>query len=170
MAIKANMIIEVMGRPPEHVKRALEEIADKLGEEKEVELKNKKIHEPKLIDPKESGIYTSFTEIEAEFDTLIRLLDIVFIYMPASLEITHPPEVKMNLNDFNTIINTLALRLHRYDAVAKRLNFERDIFLKQLEQAGIQPGIQPPQIPSQAQKEKEEKKEKKKGERKKSKK
>ncbi len=47
--IGVNMIIEVIGRPPEHLVETMENIVGQIGEEKGVRIIEKKIHEPVLM-------------------------------------------------------------------------------------------------------------------------
>ena len=67
----ANLIIEVLGRPKEHLIAALEDILKKINEEKGIEIRNKKVHEPVLLkDQKDT--YTSFAEIEVGVEEIGR--------------------------------------------------------------------------------------------------
>jgi len=47
--IKAVLIFEVIGRPPEHLTETLNEIIKKVDEEKGVSVKEKKVNEPVLM-------------------------------------------------------------------------------------------------------------------------
>ena len=47
--INAALIIEVIGKPPEHLTKKLKEISEKINEESGIEIANKKINEPGLI-------------------------------------------------------------------------------------------------------------------------
>jgi len=67
--ITAIIIIEVLGRPPEHIIEVLDEIIEKLGAEKGVKINDKKIREPTLLKDKKD-LYTSFVEIEVEVEGL----------------------------------------------------------------------------------------------------
>ncbi len=149
--IRAFLIFEMLGRPPEHLEKTLNEFIDKIGNEKDIEIINKKTNEPRKIEEAKEEIFTSFAETEIEFEDISSFLKIVFGYMPSHIEIAEPEEIKMKNFDFNGFINELTRKLHQYDEIAKRLAIERGILLGQLQQAGIQPRIPMPQPRQQIQ-------------------
>ncbi len=134
--ISAILIIEVLGRPAEHVASALNQLTETIGREQDVQIINKKIYPPKQTE-KTQDMFLAFAEIELKAKNLARLTELCFAYMPSSIEIIKPYDLKMTLNDANAILNLLTARLHNYDAIAKRLTIENAILQNQLRQAGI---------------------------------
>lgn len=134
--ITAILVIEVLGRPAEHVASALEQLVERLGKEPEIQIVNKRFYKPKEAE-KTKGMFFAFVDIEVKTRTISRLAEICFAYMPSSVEIVQPYELKMTLNDANAILNLLVARLHNYDAIAKSLTIENTILQNQLRQAGI---------------------------------
>lgn len=127
------MIIEVMGRPPEHIIDSLKTLTDRLSKEKGVSVKKISIREAVAIKDARD-LYSSFAEIELEFDSLTTCLGIVFAYMPSNLEIISPEQFKLKNEDVNGIVNTLAARLHEYDAIAKKLVADRQALMKKIQE------------------------------------
>jgi len=131
--IRALFIFEVLGRPPEHIKQALEKVVEKLGEVKGVDIKRKDFHEPKLIDDekaKAKGFYTAFAEVEADVETLNLVFGIVVNMLPAHVEILKPDELRLKNFDLSAVLGELALKIHRYDDIAKAVMIERDKMIK----------------------------------------
>ena len=87
--INAMLVLEIIGRPPGHLVETLEEIIDKIGKTKGVKLIKKTIHEPKEISGKKD-IYNTFSEVEIEADEPIVIVNLIFNYMPAHVEIISP--------------------------------------------------------------------------------
>ncbi|HIJ98385.1 TPA: hypothetical protein H1005_00375 [archaeon] len=129
--LRALIIIEILGKPPEHVKTALETIVSRLSAEKGVKILEKTLHEPVPV-PDSQTLFTSFAEIEFEVETIETLFGIVFVYMPAHIEIIKPEKITLANTNLTDIINSLAEKLHNYDAIAKRLVVDRDELLKKL--------------------------------------
>lgn len=121
--IRAIMIVEVAGRPAEYVREGLETHVSRLNEMKDVEVISKTFSEPKRIEHKEEA-YSCFSEIEFEVPTFQRLLDLVFDFMPSSIEIIHPGRIEMDSQEATMFINNMAGRLHRYDEIAKIAQFK----------------------------------------------
>jgi hypothetical protein len=130
--VKANIIIELMGRPKEHLKEALKTLVVKMGSEKGVRLIDKRYHSPKAM-KKTDNLFVSFAEINMEFDSLEYFFAIIMGYMPSNVEIYEPERFKLNTHELNSFSNYIVSKLHRYDELAKRALVERDILLKQLQ-------------------------------------
>jgi hypothetical protein len=131
--INAILILEVLGKPPEHLKETLGKIADAIGNEKDVEIKNKKINDAVEM-PNKKGYYTSFAEIEVETKAIIQLIGLMFRYMPAHIEILSPENLKLNNNELGELLNEVVRRLHGYDEIARMMQLEKKIIEKNFKQ------------------------------------
>lgn len=129
--LKANIIMEVLGRPPEHITEAIAALVDKLGSEKGVKVLDKKIHDPTPVrDSKD--LFTTFAELSLEIDSLSNLFGIMFAYMPANVEIVSPESFTLSNIELNELANRLMARLHDYDAITKKFVYERNFLLGKL--------------------------------------
>lgn len=129
--IKATLVLEILGKPAEHIKSALVSLIEKLGAEQGVAVIEKTIHEPSLVkDSKE--IFTAFAEVSVEFNALENYFGILFAYMPSHVEITSPLNFSISNTDFNELGNKLLARLHDYDAITKKFVYERNFLLNKL--------------------------------------
>lgn len=115
--IKAIIIVEIMGRPPEYAQDALKNHVGQIRNKKGVSVISESVSEPKKIE--NSDLYTCFAEIEFEAETLFNLIEIIFDYMPSSVEILEPDELVFGINDATNFLNDLTGRLHKYDEIAK---------------------------------------------------
>jgi len=130
--IKAILIFEMLGRPPEHLKDTLFKFIDRISKESGVNIFDKKINEPKRIEEAKQELYSTFAEVEADFDNINTLLNIIFIYMPSHIEIISPSEVSLKNSQINDLSNEITRKLHQYDELAKRLMIEKQILENQL--------------------------------------
>lgn len=130
--IKANLIVELMGRPKEHLREALRTLVVKMGSEKGVSLIDKKYHNPKVV-KKANNLFITFAEINLEFDSFEHFFAIIMGYMPSNVEIYEPERFKLSTHELNSLSNYIISKLHRYDEIAKNAIVERDILLKQLQ-------------------------------------
>jgi len=129
--ISAIFILEVIGKPKEHLTETLENIIKEIDGEKGVEVKTKKINEPVLMKD-EKEFYTNFAEVEIEVEKILTLAVLLFKYMPAHVEIVYPEIIALQNNDWNDILNELTRRLHGYDEVARVIQTEKLILEKKL--------------------------------------
>lgn len=131
--IEAMIILEVIGRPPEHLVETLNKLADEIGKEKDTKVKSKKVNEPVLM-KEQKDFYVSFAEIEVEAKDMVNVAIIMFKYMPAHIEIISPERIEMKNNEWNEIFNETLRRLHAYDEVARIMQMEKDILEKRLKE------------------------------------
>jgi len=124
--IRASLILEIIGRPPEYLKETLEGIIKQIGEEKGVKLVEKKINEPVLL-KEQKNFYTSFAEVEVEVEEILYIAILLFKYMPAHVEIISPQNISLTNNGWGDIFSELARRLHGYEEISRVLQTEKEI-------------------------------------------
>ncbi|MEK6835259.1 MAG: hypothetical protein AABX61_03290 [Nanoarchaeota archaeon] len=126
--ISARVVIEIAGFPKEHIEQVMQKVVDKVKENFKV-IKSEIFDTVELKD-KMAGFWSVFTEIELKFDDINALTVFCFEYMPSSMEILEPEELKFGRMDFGGFINDLLARLHEYDMVVKNLQAENMVMKK----------------------------------------
>lgn len=120
--IRATIVLEMIGRPANHLTESMEKIIQEMEKEKGIEIISKDIKEPvELKDNKE--FFSTFSEIEIEAEEIANIAIILFKYMPAHIEIIEPELIALTNNGWNDIFNELLRRLHGYDEIARVLQF-----------------------------------------------
>jgi len=131
--LEVAFILEIIGRPPEHLVETLNDLIKKMDEEKGTRVKSKDIKEPILIKD-QKDMYTTFADIILEVENVQQLAILVYKYMPAHIEVISPEIIAMSNNSWNDVLNELTRRLHGYDEVAKVLMMERAILEHKLKE------------------------------------
>jgi hypothetical protein len=131
--IKARFIFEILGRPPEHIKKSLEGFIDKLGENKGLEITSRKVHEPKPVEEKNLGdLFTTFAEVDVAADDINLIFAVVLNMLPAHVEIIEPEEIRLNNFDLSFVLSDLSVKMHKYDEIAKISLLERNNLLNKI--------------------------------------
>jgi len=137
--IDALLILEVLGRPKEHIVSALTGLIDQLAKERGVKVLNRNVREPRELKKEEQPaqaqgqeLYVTFAEVEIQVTSLFDLVGVMFKYMPSHVEILSPENVSSTNADWNDMLNDLTRRLHAYDEVARGLQMENTILKNQL--------------------------------------
>jgi len=143
MVLQARLVIEILGRPPEHIAETLASLVERMGTEQGVTVVDKQIYEPKPVENQEN-LFTAFAEIEASFETTQSFFGIVFSYMPAHIELISPEKMNLQNREMSELANFILQRLHQYEAVTKRVVSERDVLARQL--AHLQGKAPAPQV------------------------
>lgn len=135
--IKTRFILEVIGKPKEHLKETLQGMINNISNEEKVEVAESDIKEP--VQAKEQAtFYSSFAEVEIETEDMNKILMLVFKYMPANIEVIEPEKINFTNNEWNDFFNILTKRLHAYDEVSKVLQSQNKKMTDRLEQ--LEPG------------------------------
>lgn len=129
--VRAMMVLEVIGRPPEFLTETLNDLIKKISEEQGVIIKEAKINPPAIMKD-QKDFYTSFAEIEVETDNVLYLSILMFKYMPAYIEIISPQNIILKNSDLSDVLNELTRRLHGYEEVARIMQNEKIILENKL--------------------------------------
>ena len=131
--IRVMMIIEVLGRPPEHLIETLNNLIEKINSEKGVKVVDKKISEPNPLQNQEN-LFTAFAELEVEVEEVLLITMLMFKYMPAHIDVLYPEDLQLTNHELNDILNELTRRLHGYDEVARIIQSEKAILERKLKE------------------------------------
>lgn len=112
-----KVILEVLGAPKEHVEKTLKSVIEKIKEDQSLTVIKGKVFKAK---PKEQ-FFTMFSEMEMLFNGFADLASFCLDYLPSSLEIIEPHELKASAGDMTAIMNDLLANLHNVDMVLKNL-------------------------------------------------
>ena len=125
------MIVEMAGQPPEYVKERLEQHVGVLQTFKDVEVHSIHVSEPKEVE-KGKNFFTCFAEVDFEAERFSRISDIMFDFMPSSVEVVEPSKVNLDASEASNLLNNISGRMHRYDQAAMMLKGKLQQTEKQL--------------------------------------
>lgn len=128
------MIVEIAGRPPEHIKEILSKHVGVMNNIRDLKVHSIQVHEPKKIEGS-NDVFTCFAEVDFDAPTFGRLGETVFDFMPSSIEVLEPSRVSMDLPEATALLNSISGKLHRYDEIAKIAQFRIQQLTAQLEEA-----------------------------------
>ncbi len=127
--IVITIVLEMLGAPKEHVEETMKKVIDKMKEAATV--REFKEFPPEKVPDK--PFFSSFTEAEIEFKDIERVVGFCFDFMPSSVEVLHPSELKMTGPNLNNFLNDILARLHQYDMVLKNVHAQNTLMKKELE-------------------------------------
>jgi hypothetical protein len=118
----AKVIVEVAGRPKEHVENSLKIVLDNIKKEKGIKAQKMKIFKPKEVD----NYFSSFAELELEFEDPAYLVGMCFDYLPSSVEIIKPEELNIDSRDMSGLLNDLLAKLHSASMAVTQMSAENE--------------------------------------------
>lgn len=123
--IRCRTIIEVLGKPKEHVEDAIKEYIEHIKEDSELVVMNEDYSEIK----EQGKLWSKFVELDLVIKGTKKLISFCFEYMPSSIEVVKPEHLAMTNPELSNFLNDLQARLHNVDMAVKQLKAEND-FLK----------------------------------------
>lgn len=106
--VHSRVIIEVLGKPEEHVDNALHIYTDNIKKDKEIIIISEDYSE---IEPQES-LFSGFVELEILTKNLMKLVWFCYDYLPSSVEIIEPEKISFKNSEFSNYLNELQIRMH----------------------------------------------------------
>lgn len=117
-------VLEVIGKPKEHVDASLKGYIKQLKENKRYLVVKEEFAD--LKKQEDSDFWMVFAEMEVWTENLNDLANFCFDYMPSLIEIIRPGELEMSDIDLSSFLNDLQAKLHGIDMIAKQLKLEND--------------------------------------------
>lgn len=123
--ITFRTVIEILGKPKEHIETALKEYVQKIKSDKNFSVLKEEFAEVSRQEKQE--LWATFVELELKTDSVSNLTGFCFDFMPSLLEIISPKEVKFTDTEISQFLNDLQAKLHQVDMIAKQLQIENKI-------------------------------------------
>lgn len=127
--IKTKIINEVLGSPKEHVENTMGLLINNIKQNNNWKVERDEIFEAKKLN-ENSPFYSSFIEMEISFEGLENLMAFCFDFMPSSIEILEPDEIKMETANLSELFNELMARLHNNDMLLRNALAELSLLKK----------------------------------------
>jgi len=127
--IVIKIVLEMLGAPKEHVEETMKKVIEKMKGAATVR-EFKEFPAEKVED---KPFFSSFTEAEIEFKDIEKVVGFCFDFMPSSVELLHPSELKMTGPNMNSFLNDILARLHQYDMVLKNVHAQNILMKKEIE-------------------------------------
>lgn len=130
--IRCHTVIEIAGRPKEHVEKTIENYLGQIKEDEGLEIINSDLNEAQEKETEADNdqmvekLWSSFAEIDMMVEDPVKLGDFCINYMPASLEVVEPDSINYSNQHLTEFFNNLQSRLHQLDMKAKQLKNQND--------------------------------------------
>lgn len=123
-------ILELVGRPKEHIEKTMREYVAKIKTDKQFKVLHEEIADIKKQEKEE--LWATFAELEIEAKEVTKMTQFCFDYMPSIVEVLEPAKLEFTGEELSIIINDLQSKLHAVDMVAKQMKAENDFLKKNL--------------------------------------
>ncbi len=126
--ILVRAIVEIVGKPKEHVEESLKVVIQKIKEEKDLKVIDEKVFN---AEPYEK-MFSAFAEMELLLGSIDSLVGFCFDYMPSSIEIMEPEKLKFNSGELASVLNDMVGKLQNINVRATHANIEQKSLKKNM--------------------------------------
>ncbi len=127
----ARAIIEIVGKPKEHIVSTLSDYIVKISKDQYVNLISYKQEKAEKAQSSED-FFQAFAEIEFLSKDIEGLMNFVIDYMPASVEVLEPSKINVDAHFVSNMLTELVGRLHTIDMEYKKSKAQNDFLGKSL--------------------------------------
>ena len=126
--ILARVVIEIVGKPKEHIEKALKLVVEKIKEQKDFQVVEEKLFNAE----KQEEMFSTFAELGILFKNIQTLVGFCFDFMPSSIEILDPEKLSLKSNEFAGLINDLLAKLHQITLKVVQNDIEKKALKKNM--------------------------------------
>lgn len=120
--IRCRTIVEILGKPKEHVEEALKGYVGGIRKDRDLVVLGEDYAEATA----QGNMWAKFVELDLVVKGLPKLIGFCFEYMPSSIEIIKPDDFRLLNSEMAGFLNDLQGRLHNVDMLTKQLKFQND--------------------------------------------
>jgi hypothetical protein len=124
--IRCKIIIEILGAPKEHVEKTLKDYLEMMKKSKDFKIVDEFVSEAE----QKEKFFGAFAELEIVFKSTSKIIEFCFDYMPSSIEIIEPDELRFKAREMANMLNDLQARLHKLDMLVKNTRAENALLTK----------------------------------------
>jgi hypothetical protein len=130
MELKIKAIIEILGKPIEHVDETMKKVLTELASKEGLTVIEKEVAKTKEVE----SFFSTYVDLELKLDNLDRMIDFCFDFLPSSIEIIEPEKLELTAETMADFMNDLLAKLHQHSMVIRNLHAENTLLKQQLEE------------------------------------
>ncbi|MBU2639573.1 MAG: hypothetical protein KKG75_02575 [Nanoarchaeota archaeon] len=129
MELQIKAIIEILGKPKEHVEETMQKVIQELEKREGVTITNKEIAKTRGVEK----LFSTYVDLELTLNDLDKLIDFCFDFLPSSIEIIEPERLDLDSHKIAEFMNDLLAKLHQHSMIIRNLHAENTLMKQQLE-------------------------------------
>ena len=129
MEFVIKTIIEILGKPKEHVEATIKKVSEELRKKEGITIINEELAETKEVD----SLFATYIDLELNLADMDKFIDFCFDFLPSSIEILEPEKLELESEKFAGFMNDLLAKLHQHSMIIRNLHAENLVMKEKLE-------------------------------------
>ena len=125
-AILAQVSFELLGSPKEHIEKTILGYVNNIKSDSQIEVLSEEFGEPEKT---EGNLWSTYADTEMLVDSLDKFTWLCLNFMPASIEIIAPKDLKFKEKELTNWINDLLAKLHEISHTVRQANVYKDALI-----------------------------------------
>ena len=126
-AVLAQVAFEIIGNPKDYVEGAIKSYIENIKKDSQIKILNEEFGEAEEI---EGGLWSTYSDCEMLFNNLDKLNWLCVNFMPASVEIIAPEELRFSDKDLTNWFNDLLSKLHEVSMSVRETTVKDQLAVK----------------------------------------
>ncbi|MBW2990280.1 hypothetical protein KY348_01095 [Candidatus Woesearchaeota archaeon] len=126
-ALLAHVSFELIGSPKEHIEKTIKEFIDNIKKDSQISVLSEEIGKAEKTEGNLWGVYA---DTEMLVDNLEKFTWLCVNFMPASIEILAPKELKFKEKELTNWLNDLLAKLHEISHTVRQANIHKEAVTK----------------------------------------
>jgi len=129
--ILAQVAFEVVGNPKEHVETTIRSFVENIKKDHAITVITEEYGEAEEVQGSQ-GLWGAYADTEMLIGSLDKLIWLCVNFMPASIEIIAPEELKLKEKDLTNWLNDLLAKLHEISITVRQANIKDELLVKSM--------------------------------------
>ena len=129
MEIQIKTIIEILGKPKEHVETTMQNVLTELEKKEGITIVSKEIAKTKELE----NFFSTYADLELKMTDMDKLIDFCFDFLPSSIDILEPEKFDLGSKKLSDFFNDLLAKLHQQSMLIRNMHAENTLMKQQLE-------------------------------------
>lgn len=128
-AILAHVSFELIGSPKEHVEKTIKGYVNNVKNDSQITVLNEEFGEPEKT---EGNLWSTYVDAEMLVNNLEKLIWLCVNFMPGTIEIIAPKELKFKEKELTNWLNDLLAKLHEISHGVRQTNIKDELIVKSM--------------------------------------
>jgi hypothetical protein len=130
-AVLALVSFEVVGNPKEHVEKTMKEFMDNIKKDSQMKVISEDYGEAEEVNDS-NGLWSTFCDTEMLFDNLDKINWLCVNFMPSSIDIIAPEELRFKDKELTNWFNDILAKLHEVSIGYRQNSLKEELLTKNM--------------------------------------
>ena len=130
-AILAQVSFEVVGNPKDYVETTIKGFVNNIKNDSDITFLNEEFGEPEEV-PNSQGLWSTYADTEVLVNSLDKFVWLCVNFLPATIEIIAPEELRFSDKDLTNWLNDILAKLHEISVTVRQTNVKNEVLVQNM--------------------------------------